>query len=583
LSAIRPRDILFITSAIGAPIGRQSRSNGEEIYVAADFNIRAESQSTPRSDPSSFGDLDSQTQRSSFNGLAAASSIYTVVYFFAYVSDWLTQIAADGYFHFMPVFDTAVSLVAIGYSIFVTIRCRGMKCAPCYFTRMATIFLAVSSLGIAAQSWGWESEGLVARFSMESVDWVGVWLVAFPAVVALPPRAVLIASLIAASTVPLVFVLSAIVHGVPEEAGNLPWVAVARHAIPVFLCAGIAYAIAYRVFRMARDVSKARRLGSYQLSEKIGEGGMGEVWKANHRMLARPAAVKLIRPESLGRNGETASVSTIMRRFEREAQATAMLTSPHSIMLYDFGIAEDGVFYYVMELLEGRDLKSLVQERGPMPAERTVHFLRAACNSLADAHDRGLIHRDIKPANLFTCRRGRDFDFIKVLDFGLVKSVTDGGETITQLTGTNATSGTPGFMAPEMVTGEAPVDGRADIYALGCVGYWLLSGQLVFNGKSPMSILVQHVKEEPAPVSTRTEIDVPPRLEEILHACLEKHPDDRPASARALGAMLADLAATLPAWTQERAESWWKTNLPHLYAVPLAGKLDSAAQSVVNG
>jgi serine/threonine-protein kinase len=138
-------------------------------------------------------------------------------------------------------------------------------------------------------------------------------------------------------------------------------------------------------------------------------------------------------------------------------------------------------------------------------------------------------------------------------------------------------------MAPEMVTGEAPVDGRADIYALGCVGYWLLSGQLVFNGKSPLSILVQHIKETPPLISTRTEIEVPPRLEEILGACLEKHPDDRPSSARALSAMLADLAVTLPAWTQERAESWWKTNLPHLYAVPLTGKLDSTAPSVVNG
>jgi serine/threonine-protein kinase len=219
-----------------------------------------------------------------------------------------------------------------------------------------------------------------------------------------------------------------------------------------------------------------------------------------------------------------------------------------------------------------------------MPAERTVHFLRAACDSLADAHDRGLIHRDIKPANLFTCRRGREFDFIKVLDFGLVKNVTERGETITQLTGTNITSGTPGFMAPEMVTGEAPVDGRADIYALGCVGYWLLSGQLVFSGKSPLAILVQHVKEDAPLVSTRTEIEVPRRLEEILAACLEKHPDDRPPSARALGAALADLAATLPPWTQERAESWWKTNLPHLYAVPLVGRLDSSTTtSVVNG
>ena len=188
----------------------------------------------------------------------------------------------------------------------------------------------------------------------------------------------------------------------------------------------------------------------------------------------------------------------------------------------------------------------------PVPPERAVHFLRAACDSLADAHHRGLIHRDVKPANIFTCRRGRDFDFIKVLDFGLVKTVSAEGETLSQLTGTNATSGTPGFMAPEMVTGESPVDGRADLYALGCVGYWLLSGQLVFDGKSPMAILVQHVREEPPTLKSRTEIDVPPRLEEILRMCLAKNPDDRPSSAEELGDMLAEVAASLPTWTADR-------------------------------
>jgi len=439
--------------------------------VTAQFNIRAESQPSSPSDPSNFGDLDSQTQRGSYNGLAAAAAIYSAAYLAAFLSDWFTQIAADGFFHLPPLFDTVVSVIAIGYSLFVAYRCRRQACEACSFARLAVTFWGVSSLGIAIQAWGWESEAIAANLASGSVAWVGVWIVAFPSVVALPPRQILIASLMAAATVPAVFVTSAIVHGVPPEAGSLPWVAVARNAIPVFICAGVAYAIAYRVFRLARDVSKARRLGSYQLMDKIGSGGMGEVWRAKHKMLARPAAVKLIRPETLGTPGEGTAAKTLLRRFEREAQATAMLTSPHSIMLYDFGIAEDGVFYYVMEFLEGRDLKSLIRESGPVPAERAVHFLHAACDSLADAHHRGLIHRDIKPGNLFTCRRGRDFDFIKVLDFGLVKSVRDPGDTVTQLTGSGVTSGTPGFMAPEMVTGDAPVDGRADIYALGCVGY----------------------------------------------------------------------------------------------------------------
>jgi serine/threonine-protein kinase len=252
-------------------------------------------------------------------------------------------------------------------------------------------------------------------------------------------------------------------------------------------------------------------------------------------------------------------------------------------MLYDFGVTDEGVFYYVMELLEGRDLKSLVRDAGPQAPERVIHFLRAACDSLADAHHRGLIHRDIKPANLFTCRRGREFDFVKVLDFGLVKDVRGSGDMITQVTGTGITSGTPGFMAPEMVTGDGDVDHRADIYALGCVAYWLLTGQLVFDGANAMAILVKHVKEDPPPLSSRTEIHVPPRLEEIVRACLSKRPEKRPESAEALGAMLADVARQVAPWTQERAERWWRTNLPHLHAAPLEARLDTPVSAVIHG
>ena len=550
--------------------------------MAQEFQIRSDSQGSSQSDPSNFADLDSQTQRSSFNGLAAAATIYAAAYTTAFVAGWLTQLAADQFFHFPELFDSIVTVIAVSYAVFIAFRSRFRVCEACEFAPMAMSFLVIGALGISALEWGWEKTDFAAAFNTGAVPWVGVWIIAFPGTVTLPPKQALLASLLAAATVPLVCSLSLIVHGYPPEAGNLPWVGVIRHTVPVLICAGVAWAIAYRVFHLARDVSKARRLGSYQLSERIGTGGMGEVWRARHKLLARPAAVKLIRPESLGKNGDTASASTVLRRFEREAQATAMLTSPHSIVLYDFGVAEDGMFYYVMELLEGRDLKTLVQESGPVPPERAVHFLRAVCDSLADAHHRGLIHRDVKPANIFTCRRGRDFDFIKVLDFGLVKTVSAEGETLSQLTGTNATSGTPGFMAPEMVTGEAPVDGRADLYALGCVGYWLLSGQLVFDGKSPMAILVQHVREEPPALRSRTEIDVPPRLEEILRMCLAKDPADRPASAHELGHTLAEVAATLPAWTEERAEKWWRTNLPQLYTAPLAARMDSAP-TVVNG
>ena len=548
--------------------------------MAAELNIRAENPSSGSSDKSNFADLDSQTQRSAFRGLAAAAWIYASVYTVVYLADWATEIAMKGHFGFPEASHNIFSLVAIAYSLTCALRCRGNRCKVGHFPRMASGFLVITSLGIAIHVWGWEQNLTTDVFY--GVSWVGIWLIIYPSVVTLPPKRVLAASLISCAGLAAISILSVYVHGIPPTFHGSPAIAIARVLIPVFICAGIAYFSAYRIFAMARDVSKARRLGSYVLGEKIGSGGMGEVWKAKHRMLARPAAVKLIRPESMGMSNDGTGARTMLRRFEREAQATAMLTSQHSIMLYDFGIAEDGTFYYVMELLEGRDLKSLIRDRGPVPAERAVHFLRAACDSLADAHHRGLIHRDIKPANIFTCRHGREFDFVKVLDFGLVKSVRDAGDQVTQLTGAGATSGTPGFMAPEMVTAEAPVDGRADIYALGCVGYWLLTGQLVFDGNTPMSILVQHVKETPPSIASRTEMEVPPRLEEIIALCLAKNPNDRPDSAEELGEMLAEVAAALPAWTRERAEAWWRTNLPHLHAASLERRLDTGVSTVIN-
>jgi hypothetical protein len=542
--------------------------------VAAEFQMQATSGT---SNPSQFVDLDTQTQRGSFRALAAAAAIYAGAYALAYLSDWATMVASPGESNSPPLAHHIFSVISIGYAVFIALKSRKTSCTPCSFGPMAVSFLVVSSAGIAAHAWGWEQDPQIG------ISWVGVWLVAYPGVVTLPPRQLLIGALLSWAVLVGIAVASLLVHGTPAGFPGSPTLRLIQLALPVLICAGIAYAISYRVFSMARDVSKARRLGSYQLSDRIGAGGMGEVWKANHRLLARPAAVKLIRPESLAPGGSTGDARALLRRFEREAQVTALLTSPHSIVLYDFGIGEDGVFYYVMELLEGRDLKTLVRESGPIPAERAIHFLRAACDSLADAHDRGLIHRDIKPANLFTCRRGRDFDFIKVLDFGLVKNVRDPADGITQLTGTGMTSGTPGFMAPEMVTGEAPVDGRADIYALGCVAYWLLTGQLVFEGNTPMGVLIQHVKEEPPALSSRTELRVPPRLERLIHACLAKSPDDRPASADEVGQELAAIAAELPGWTRERAESWWRTNLPALYAAPRGERvMDTGASTVVN-
>jgi eukaryotic-like serine/threonine-protein kinase len=296
-------------------------------------------------------------------------------------------------------------------------------------------------------------------------------------------------------------------------------------------------------------------LGHYRLMEKLGEGGMGEVWRARHQLLARPCAIKLIRPEQL--LGESKREAAI-ERFRLEARTIARLTSPNTVRLYDFGVSETGGFYFVMELLTGMDVFSLVQRFGPLPPERVVAVLRQACRSLAEAHAAGVLHRDIKPHNLFLCRLGVEFDILKVLDFGLVKSLHD--ET-TQITADGTLMGTPAYMPPERVLG-APAEERSDIYALGCVAYWMLTGRTVFTGE-PMAVMIHHARTAPQPPSKVSGLSIPDRLEQIVLACLEKAAEKRPSSAIDLWRELGDVPLT-SSWTAERAELWWCENLPDL-------------------
>jgi DNA-binding NtrC family response regulator len=293
-------------------------------------------------------------------------------------------------------------------------------------------------------------------------------------------------------------------------------------------------------------------LGLYRLMEKLGEGGMGEVWRARHQLLARPCAIKLIKPELLGESNREAATE----RFRLEAKTIARLTSPNTVRLYDFGVSETGSFYFVMELLTGMDLNSLVQRFGPMPPERVVSVLRQACRSLGEAHAAGLLHRDIKPHNLHLCRLGLDFDVVKVLDFGLAKSLR---EDATQLTVAGVLTGTPAYMPPERVMGAA-ADERSDLYSLGCVAYWMLTGKTVFTGE-PMAVMIHHARTAPQAPSKASGLPIPERLEEIVMSCLEKAPDKRPSSAVDLWHQLGEV--TLPsAWEADRAESWWREHLP---------------------
>jgi serine/threonine-protein kinase len=383
---------------------------------------------------------------------------------------------------------------------------------------------------------------------------VCVLVAAFPFFVPATFGKSMLASIAAASMGPLAFLIHA-AKGAPLPPA---WQIISLYT-PNYLAAGISFFPIFLLNKDRGDLNQARRMGSYQLVEHVGHGGMGEVWKARHEMLARSAMIKMIKPGLAG-DGTPMGSSRALKRFHREARATAALESPHTVKLFDFGTTSGGVFYYVMEMLAGVDLETLVERFGPVPAGRAVHLLRQACRSLTEAHSSGLIHRDIKPANIFTCRLGLEYDFVKVLDFGLVKR-TYLGEGESRLTADGLVSGTPAYIAPETVSSEEKVDGRADLYSLGCTAYWLLTGKLVFEGANQMKVVMDHVQTPPVPPSQRTELEISNGLEEIVMACLEKDPARRPRDALEVDRRLAALGLD-DAWSGERAEKWWKVHLP---------------------
>jgi DNA-binding NtrC family response regulator len=302
------------------------------------------------------------------------------------------------------------------------------------------------------------------------------------------------------------------------------------------------------------------KIGSYSLLERLGSGGMGEVWLARHHLLARPAAVKLLRVPASATPGEE-DRRTLTQRFEREAHATAELQSPHTVQLYDFGIADNGHFYYVMERLRGMDLQRMIEQFGPLPPARAISFLKQACRSLAEAHALGLVHRDIKPGNLFICRLGQEYDFLKVLDFGVVSRHRS--EPAMHMTTAGMVLGTPAFLAPELAIGDAAFDGRADIYALGCVGFWLLAGRPPFEAGDAISLLMHHTKTPPPPPSSLAEERIPAALDKVILACLAKEPAERPANADALWEDLHAIRIADP-WDRHMARSWWELHAPEL-------------------
>jgi serine/threonine protein kinase len=451
----------------------------------------------------------------------------------------------------VPKLAIAVNLVAMATSlvVFLYVRFAG-HCvqtktnAGLSYMILNAIFVAMLNTWVTAPT----------ADTLGHLSWTAIIILIAAMIVPSTPRRMLAAALVAASMEPL-GVWFAHLRGLPVPSVLNTLVLL----FPNYACAVVATVPSHMLQRVGRRLREAQELGSYQLVELLGRGGMGEVWRAQHRLLARNAAIKLIRPEVLGASAG-AEGRVIRRRFEREAQATAALSSPHTIRVFDFGVTDEGTFYYVMELLAGRDLESLVREFGPLPADRAVHLLRQVCHSLADAHARGLVHRDIKPANIYVCRMGLEYDFVKVLDFGLVKFNEKSLHQETMLTADNTRTGTPAFMAPEVILGGTAVDRRADVYALGCVAYYLLTGQFVFEADTPMKMFLQHVQTPPIPPSQRTDLGIPRELDDLVMACLEKNPDRRPQDAARLFEMACQCKSG-DGWDNAMAKSWWETHL----------------------
>jgi eukaryotic-like serine/threonine-protein kinase len=426
-------------------------------------------------------------------------------------------------------------------------------------------FEVLAGFAIAmAQWWGlWAGvEDLSTNFHLQrslGISWVAVWIVLFTVVVPTAPRRALLASVITGATVPATIGLSMLYGGTPRiDEAFLFWGFVFPY---VGLAPAAAFVGSRVVYQLGREVRRAREMGGYVLEQLLGSGGMGEVWRARHRLLVRPAAVKLIRPEVLAqRDGESQRV--ILQRFQREAQATARMRCPHTIDLYDFGVSDDGVFYYVMELLDGLDLEHLVTRFGPLPPERTLYLLRQTCHALSEAHENGLIHRDVKPSNIYVCRYGREYDWVKVLDFGLVKQVGGNRDADPQLTMEAAVGGTPAYMAPEQVLGERNIDRRADIYQVGCVAYFALTGQTVFPGRTPMEMMLKHVNDEPIAPSVRINSPTLEPLDSFVLKCLAKSPAERPQSADEMVNLMATCEYGFATWSTVTAHEWWHTHQP---------------------
>jgi serine/threonine-protein kinase len=305
------------------------------------------------------------------------------------------------------------------------------------------------------------------------------------------------------------------------------------------------------LYTARRQVWEARKLGDYRLKARIGGGAMGDVWLARHVPLDRPVALKVLHERAARDQGA-------VRRFVREARAASRLRHPNTIRVFDFGASDDGVFYIAMELLDGLDLETIVTTSGPLANARAIRLARQICGSLAEAHEAGIVHRDVKPANLFVTQFADEFDFVKVLDFGVAQIARDA--TMAKAEGDDEVVGTPAYLSPEMALGDAPIDARSDIYSLGAVLYFLVTGTVLFPDRSFRDTLLAHAMHDPQPPSARAD-GIAPDLEQVILKCLAKQPAYRYQTAREVELALA-ACEDADKWNNETARRYWTSLRP---------------------
>jgi len=390
----------------------------------------------------------------------------------------------------------------------------------------------------------------------DGVSGICIWIVLFPMLIPCRPWQALLTALLCALGLPVAYAIGQLLGATAVDGTRLvDWFT------PPFFCAGLAFVASLSLDRLTTALAQAREqvrtFGAYDLEERLGTGGMGEVWRGRHRLLPRPAAIKFVKPAERT-DVDPERSADLAQRFEREARAIALLESPHTIRLYDFGIDDEARFYYAMELLHGCDLERLVANHGPLPPERVRHILVQVCRSLAEAHAKGLVHRDVKPGNIMLCTVADRRDEVKVLDFGLVSVTQEVSSGEFGPGGQSGIIGTPGYIAPELLFGGRGADATSDVYAVGAVGYWLLTGSSVFPAEDGGEDLVAHSMDAPPHPAERLGRELPEALCGVILRCLAKPPEERPPDARELGRELE--ALDLPEWNQDRAREWWRSH-----------------------